>query len=119
MLAVPDAATFELLPWADPEEPSGRIFCDIRNPDGTPFEGDPRWVMRRSLAMAADMGYTFYTAPEVEFFYFGHSDPDQPLVPLDNASYFDLDHRRCGQPAAQTHHRDAGGHGNPGGVLLP
>ncbi|MCY3577361.1 MAG: glutamine synthetase family protein [bacterium] len=90
VLAVPDAATFELLPWADPEEPSGRVFCDIRNPDGTPFEGDPRWVMRRSLAKAAEMGYTFYTAPEVEFFYFRHSDPEQPLVPLDNASYFDL-----------------------------
>ncbi|MXW42875.1 MAG: glutamine synthetase [Acidimicrobiia bacterium] len=90
VLAVPDAATFELLPWADPDEPSGRIFCDICNPDGTPFAGDPRWVLRRALAKAADRGYTFYAAPEVEFFYFSHGDPNQPLVPVDNASYFDL-----------------------------
>ncbi|MCY3966979.1 MAG: glutamine synthetase family protein [bacterium] len=90
VLAVPDASTFELLPWADPDEPSGRIFCDIRNPDGTPFAGDPRWVLRRTLAKAAEMGYTFYTAPEVEFFYFQDSNPNAPLVPVDNASYFDL-----------------------------
>ncbi len=90
VLAVPDAATFELLPWADPEEPSGRIFCDICNPDGTPFVGDPRWVLRRMLAKAADMGYTFYAAPEVEFFYFHEGNPNQQLVPVDNASYFDL-----------------------------
>ncbi len=87
VLAVPDAETFELLPWADPDEPTGRIFCDIKNLDGTPFEGDPRQVLRRNLARARERGYEFFTAPEIEFFYFGSADDPQPL---DRASYFDL-----------------------------
>ena len=87
VLAFPDANSFELLPWADAEEPTGRIFCDIRNLDGTPFEGDPRQILRRNLGAARERGYTFFTAPEVEFFYFRSiEDPE----PLDNAGYFDL-----------------------------
>ncbi len=87
VLAVPDAGTFELLPWADAEEPTGRIFCDIRKLDGTPFEGDPRQVLRRNLSRARERGYEFFTAPEIEFFYFqGAEEPE----PLDRASYFDL-----------------------------
>lgn len=87
VLAVPDAGTFELLPWADEHEPTGRIFCDIRSLDGTPFEGDPRHVLRRNLAAARAKGYTFFTAPEVEFFYFTNSTTPEPL---DHAGYFDL-----------------------------
>jgi glutamine synthetase len=87
VLAVPDAASFELLPWADADEPTGRIFCDIQNLDGTPFDGDPRQVLRRNLGLARDAGYTFFTAPEVEFFYFRSA--EEP-IPLDNAGYFDL-----------------------------
>lgn len=87
VLAVPDASSFELLPWADAEEPTGRIFCDIQNLDGTPFEGDPRQILRRNLGAAREKGYTFFTAPEVEFFYFRSQ--EEP-VPLDNAGYFDL-----------------------------
>ncbi len=87
VLAFPDPNSFELLPWADSDEPTGRMFCDIRNLDGTPFEGDPRQVLRRNLGAAREMGFTFFTAPEIEFFYF--EDSTAP-VPLDNAGYFDL-----------------------------
>ncbi len=87
VLAVPDASSFELLPWADSEEPTGRIFCDIAKLDGSPFEGDPRQVLRRNLETAQSRGFTFFTAPEIEFFYFNSSETP---TPLDHASYFDL-----------------------------
>ncbi len=90
VLARPDPNTFELLPWAEDDENSARMFCDIENLDGTPFEGDPRQVLKRNLDRAHERGYTFFCAPEMEFFYFGHGDPTQPLVPLDSGSYFDL-----------------------------
>ncbi|MGH9138159.1 MAG: glutamine synthetase family protein [Acidimicrobiales bacterium] len=90
VLARPDASTFELLPWADHEAPSARMFCDIENLDGAPFEGDPRQVLRRNLDRARQRGFSFYAAPELEFFYFGSGDPDRPIVPLDTGSYFDL-----------------------------
>ncbi|MDH3752975.1 MAG: glutamine synthetase family protein [Acidimicrobiia bacterium] len=90
VLAVPDAGTFELLPWADASEPSARIFCDIHNPDGTSFEGDPRQVLRRNLEAAQAEGYSFFCAPEVEFFYFDTGDPAVGPKPVDQASYFDL-----------------------------
>ena len=88
VLARPDPSTFELLPWADPAEPSGTIFCDITNLDGTSFEGDPRQVLRRNVDRARAVGFEMFCAPEVEFFYFADSGP----VPatLDRASYFDL-----------------------------
>ena len=56
MLAIPDANSFELLPWVDPSEPTGRIFCDIHNLDGTPFAGDPRHVLRRNLKATKKRG---------------------------------------------------------------
>ena len=87
VLARPDANSFEVLPWADP--PEARIFCDICNLDGTPFEGDPRQVLRRNLERARARGFTFYVAPEMEFFYFADGQDGRP-VPLDNGSYFDL-----------------------------
>ena len=90
VLALPDANSFELLPWADASEPSGRIFCDIVDLSGKPFDGDPRGVLRRNLGRAQEKGYTFFTAPEVEFFYFGSDNADGPPKPLDHASYFDL-----------------------------
>ena len=90
VLARPDAATFELLPWADPDEPSGIIFCDITNLDGTPFAGDPRQVLRRNVERARAAGFEMFCAPEVEFFYFASSDTTSAPVPLDQASYFDL-----------------------------
>jgi glutamine synthetase len=90
VLARPDASSFELLPWARDDEPTGLVFCDIENLDGSPFEGDPRQVLRRNLGIAREKGFTFFTAPEVEFFYFENGDPRTEPKPLDRASYFDL-----------------------------
>jgi len=90
VLARPEANTFELLPWGRGEDVSARMFCDILNHDGSPFEGDPRQVLKRNLDRAHDRGFSFMVAPEMEFFYFAGGDPKQPLVPLDTGSYFDL-----------------------------
>lgn len=89
VLARPDARTFELLPWARDDEPSALMFCDIERLDGSPFAGDPRQVLRRNLQKAHESGFTFFVAPEVEFFYFKSDDPTN-VEPVDNASYFDL-----------------------------
>jgi glutamine synthetase len=90
VLAMPDPNTFELMPWGDPDDVSARMFCDILNQDGSPFEGDPRHVLKRNLDRARERGFTFMVAPEMEFFYFADDDPSKPLVPLDTGSYFDL-----------------------------
>ena len=87
VLARPDPNTFELLPWADGE---ARMFCDIQDVDGAPFGGDPRQVLRRNLDRARERGFTFYAAPEMEFFYFPDGTTNGAPVPLDTASYFDL-----------------------------
>ncbi|HEY3427370.1 MAG TPA: type I glutamate--ammonia ligase [Acidimicrobiia bacterium] len=87
MLARPDAASFQILPWR-PDQQVARMFCDIVTPDGAPFEGDPRGVLKRNLGAAAEMGFTFYVAPELEFFYFRDSGPNPEV--LDRGGYFDL-----------------------------
>lgn len=89
VLALPDPNSFQLMA---PEggEITARIFCDIANLDGTPFEGDPRQVLRRNLGAAADAGFEFMCAPEVEFFYLERPEPGAAPMPLDDASYFDL-----------------------------
>jgi glutamine synthetase len=87
MLARPDPSTFAVLPWRK-EQQVARMFCDIYTPDGEPFFGDPRQVLKRNLDKAAALGYTFYVAPELEFFYFEDSGPE-PKV-LDRGGYFDL-----------------------------
>jgi glutamine synthetase len=87
MMALPDPTTFAILPWRPSENRVARMFCDIMMPDGAPFEGDPRYVLRRNLKRAADMGYTFYVGPELEYFYFASA--DAPKV-LDEGGYFDL-----------------------------
>jgi glutamine synthetase len=122
VLAKPDPNSFEILPWADGVGTSARVFCDIVNLDGSPFEGDPRQVLRRNLNKARDKGFSFYAAPEMEFFYFADSDSAQPPRPLDQASYFDLttadvatDLRQrtihtleaMGIPVEYSHHEDA------------
>jgi len=91
VLAVPDPNTFELIPWSPPGAAEARVFCDIHNLDGTPFQGDPRQVLRRHVRAAHDEGLTFYLAPDIEFFYFeaGHSGGRKP-VPLDEGGFFDL-----------------------------
>ena len=90
VLARPDPNSFELLPWVDPSAPAARMFCDIANLDGSPFEGDPRQVLKRNLDRARERGFSFYVSPEMEFFYFEEGDPSKPLKILDNGSYFDL-----------------------------
>jgi glutamine synthetase len=87
MVAMPDPNTFAILPWRPAENRVARIFCDILQPGGQPFEGDPRYVLKRNLKRAADLGYTFYVAPELEYFYF--ASPDSTTV-LDRGGYFDL-----------------------------
>jgi len=89
MLAKPDPETFVILPWRVSEGMNvARMFCDVTTPDGNPYEGDPRWVLRRNLKKAADKGYKLYVGPELEFFYF-KSDSGKPEF-LDRGGYFDL-----------------------------
>ncbi|HMK97626.1 MAG TPA: glutamine synthetase family protein [Acidimicrobiales bacterium] len=91
VLAVPDPKTFQLLPYLSGGAPVARVVCDIFNLDGTPFEGDPRHVLRRALDQAHDQGFSFYVAPELEYFYFKPpTAPGQAPEPLDTGSYFEL-----------------------------
>ncbi len=90
MLARPDAATYQVLPWRDAEAGTARMFCDILLPDGSASYADPRLVLKRGLDRAARLGFTFYTHPEVEFFLFaGAPEPGTPPVPVDASGYFD------------------------------
>jgi glutamine synthetase len=87
MLAKPDPTTFQLFPWESKEKSVGRMLCDILNPDGTPYEGDPRWVLKRNLERLKAKGYTLMVGPELEYFYFkGNRHPEI----LDEGGYFDL-----------------------------
>ena len=90
VLAMPDANTFEVLPWGDPKSVEARVFCDIHRLDGEPFEGDPRQVLRRNLKAARDKGFTLYVAPDMEFFYFAPPEKGQAPLPLDEGGFFDL-----------------------------
>jgi glutamine synthetase len=90
VLAVPDPNTFEMLPWGDSKAPEARVFCDIHHLDGTPFDGDPRQVLRRNLNKAREKGFSFFIAPDMEFFYFAPPEKGQIPQPLDEAGFFDL-----------------------------
>jgi glutamine synthetase len=100
VLARPDANTFQLLPWhghgqsgvsgESAQAQVARVFCDIVDLDGSPFQGDPRHVLRRSLDRAHERGFTFFASPEIEYFYFADADPSHPPVTLDSGSYFEL-----------------------------
>ena len=87
MIAMPDPTTFAILPWSPEKEPTARMFCDILEPDGTPYAGDPRYVLRRALKRADDLGYTYKIGPELEYFYFKD---DSSAATLDRGGYFDL-----------------------------
>jgi glutamine synthetase len=90
MIAKPDPATFQILPWRGERHGSARMFCDIETPDGEPSLADPRNVLKRALAKANAQGFTFYTHPEIEFYLFEPlADLNLPLVPIDTAGYFD------------------------------
>lgn len=90
MIAMPDVDTFQLLPWKTADNTVvARVFCDIYTPEGKPYEGDPRWVLKKNLERMKQMGFDhFYVGPELEYFYF-QSSTGSPEV-LDHGGYFDL-----------------------------
>ena len=88
MIAVPDPSTFAVLPWRPNDDGVARMFCDIQTPERTPYEGDPRYVLRRALQRAEQMGFDhYYVGPELEYFYFRDSKSTEVL---DEGGYFDL-----------------------------
>jgi glutamine synthetase len=87
MVAMPDPGTFCVVPWRSGPGGTARMFCDIYTPDGRPFPGDPRYILKRNVQKASDMGYTVYIGPELEFFYFRNNEGTEVL---DHGGYFDL-----------------------------
>lgn len=87
MIAMPDPSTFTLLPWRPSDKSVAKMFCDILSPDGTPYLGDPRYILKRQMKKAAEMGFTFYVGPELEYFYFKNKEGTETL---DEGGYFDL-----------------------------
>jgi len=81
MVAMPDPTTFQICSWRPSDKPVARMFCDVVNPDGTPFEADSRYVLKKVMGQAAEKGYTFYVGPELEFFLFAD---DQDTEVLDS-----------------------------------
>jgi len=88
MVALPDPSTFRIFPWKASDQVVAVMFCDILEPDGRPHQGDPRWVLKKNLKRASDMGYTFNVGPELEYFYFKGS-KGKPEA-LDSGGYFDM-----------------------------
>jgi len=86
MIAKPDPTTFQIVPWRSGDKPVARMFCDILQPDGSNYEGDPRYVLKRLLKKIADKGYTYYVGPELEYFYFKDNTCTEVL---DRGGYFD------------------------------
>lgn len=91
MYLYPDLDTFAIFPWRPQQGKVARVFCDIYRPDGTPFEGDPRYILKKTLAQAAEMGYQFDVGPECEFFLFHTDEEGRPTtLSHERAGYFDL-----------------------------
>jgi glutamine synthetase len=82
LIAVTDPKTFKILPWRPQENAVGRMFCDILNPDRTPYQGDTRYILKKNLERIKKQNYTFYLGPELEYFYF--KDETRPQI-LDKA----------------------------------
>lgn len=94
MFLVPDPNTYRVLPWSSSERLRARLICDVFGPDGQPFEGDPRSVLKRMVAQAAEMGLSYNCGPELEFFLFNHNGGQiTQAVPHDVGSYFDFSPR--------------------------
>ncbi len=87
IIAMPDPATFQILPWEESAGPVARLFCDILNPDRTPYAGDSRYALKRNLDRARKLGLAFYIGPELEYFYFKS---DKSAEILDEGTYFEL-----------------------------
>ena len=91
MFLFPDPDTFSVIPWRPQQGKVARIICDIKNHDGSQFEGDPRYILKRTLKKVQDLGYTFQVGPECEFFMFYNDDEGRPTtITHDSASYCDL-----------------------------
>jgi glutamine synthetase len=86
LMAMPDPLTFRIIPWEISGEKVAMLFCDIQNPDGTPYAGDPRYVLKRALKKVEEKGWTYYIGPEIEYFYFENE--REPGI-LDRSGYFD------------------------------
>ncbi len=87
----PDYNTFEIFPWRPQQGKVARMICDVYRPNGEPFEGDPRYILKRAIKMAADMGYVFEVGPECEFFLFNTDENAMPTtITHEQAGYFDL-----------------------------
>ena len=87
----PDLNTFEIFPWRPQQGKVARLICDVYKPDGTPYESDPRYILKKVMDEAKEMGYEFNVGPELEFFLF-HTDDDGLPTTLshESAGYFDL-----------------------------
>ncbi|WOF16185.1 type I glutamate--ammonia ligase [Methanoplanus sp. FWC-SCC4] len=90
MVLKPDMDTYALLPWRPKEARVARFICDVYLPNGKPFEGDPRYVLKKTLAEAAEMGFSFNTGPECEFFLFKMVNGEPSIEFKDHGGYFDL-----------------------------
>jgi len=100
MLLIPDFSTFQVFPWGDERSRVARLICDIHTPDGNPFAGDPRGVLKRVIARAAKLGYTMNAGMEAEFFMFRPRPDEGPsTITHDVGSYFDLAPADLGEDA--------------------
>lgn len=91
MYLYPDYDTFEIFPWRPQQGKVARLICDVYTPDGKPFEGDPRWILKKTIKEANDLGYRFDVGPECEFFLFHTDDNGLPTtLSHEKAGYFDL-----------------------------
>lgn len=99
MLLVPDISTFRVFPWGDPDSRVARLICDVHRPDGSAFDGDPRQVLKRQIARAADMGFVMNAGMEAEFFVFKTGQQALATVTQDVGSYFDLAPADLGEDA--------------------
>lgn len=100
MYLYPDYDTFEIFPWRPQQGKVARLICDVYTPDGKPFEGDPRWILKKTIKEANEMGYRFDVGPECEFFLFHTDDNGNPTtISHEKGSYFDLGPTDLGENA--------------------
>jgi glutamine synthetase len=93
MFLMPDHETYKIIPWKGTEKKTARLMCDVYTPDGKPFEGDPRYILKRAIASAKKMGFVYNTGPELEFYLVLKSDGRITTVPHDVGGYFDFSPR--------------------------
>ena len=90
-VAIPDPSTFRIIPWTNTSRKVARFFCDVYNPDGSRYEGDPRYILQKTVKKAEEHGYSFFCAPELEFFILDKETKEKAFKPSDMRGYFDYD----------------------------